>query len=186
MRVLFTILPFALVAAVPAVAAETVPVSAFRSVELRGGGSVVVRPGPARVTILNGSRQFTRFRVDEQGQLKIDACDANCPHHYDLRIEIRYPTVLPMGVKGGGSITAASGFGTQREVAAGVGGGGLIDLRSVMAETAAAGVNGGGRILVGPSKTLAAGVSGGGEIRYAGNPAVTMGVQGGGSVSRAD
>lgn len=186
MRVLFTILPFALVAAVPAVAAETVPVPAFRSVELRGGGNVVVRPGPAQVAILNGSTQFTRFRVDSQGQLKIDACNNRCPRHYDLRIEIHYPSVLPMAVKGGGTIAAAPGFGPQREIAAGVAGGGLIDLRSVTAQTAAGGVNGGGTILVGPSRTLAAAVNGGGLIRYAGDPQVTTAINGGGAVRRGD
>lgn len=87
-----------------------------------------------------------------------------------------------MAVKGGGRITAAPGFGRQREVAAGVGGGGLIDLRSVTAETVAAGINGGGKIMVGSSRTLAAAVSGGGEIRYAGDPQVTTVINGGGSI----
>jgi hypothetical protein len=134
------------------------------------------------VTILSGSTRFTRFHVDRQGQLKIDACNERCPARYDLTIEIRYPRVLPMAVKGGGTITVAPGFGAQREVAAGVGGGGLIDFRSVSAQTVAGGVNGGGRILAGPSRTLAAAVSGGGEIRYAGDPQVTTVINGGGSV----
>jgi len=171
-------------AAAPLAAAETVSVPAFRSVELRGGGDVIVRPGAPQVTILEGSSQFTSFRVDDQRQLKIDACNANCPNHYKLTIEIRYPTVLPMGIKGGGKITAAPGFGHQHELAAGVGGGGLVDLRSVSADTVAAGVNGGGKILVGESKTLAAAVSGGGEVRYAGDPQVTTVIDGGGSVRR--
>jgi hypothetical protein len=202
MRATLLILPLLVSAASPLAAAEVVPVPAFRSIELRGGGSVVVRPGPAQVTIVEGSTQFTRFRVDEEGKLRIDACNDRCPRHYRLGIEVRYPTVLPMGVKGGGQITVERGFAPQREVALGVGGGGridfqslavetvaagingggLIDLRSVTAETVAAGVNGGGKVMVGRSKTLTAGVSGGGEVRYAGDPRVTTVINGGGSV----
>lgn len=186
MRTAAFLLTMTLFASAPVAAAETVAVPAFRSVELRGGGNVIVRPGPVQVTILEGSSAFTRFRVDSQGQLKIDACNESCPKHYNLTIEIRYPTVLPMGVKGGGKITAAPGFGRQRQLAAGVGGGGMIDLRSVTAETVAAGVNGGGKIMVGDSRTLAAAVSGGGEIRYFGNPQVTTVIDGGGVVRRGD
>jgi hypothetical protein len=174
-------LPLA-IAAVPAIAAETVSVPAFRSVELRGGGHVTVRPGPAQVVILDGSTQFTSFSMDNQGQLKIDACNERCPQHYNLTIEIHYPNVLPMAVKGGGSIVAAPGFGPQDNVAAAIAGGGVIDLRSVTADTVAAGVNGGGKIMAGPSKTLAAAVNGGGEVRYAGNPQVTTAIRGGGNV----
>jgi hypothetical protein len=186
MRPAAVLLPAVLLAAAPLAAAETVPVPAFRSVELRGGGDIVVRPGPAHVTIVQGSTQFTRFAVDGDGQLKIDACNANCPHHYELRIEISYPTVLPMGIKGGGKITVAPGFGRQHVVAAGVGGGGVIDLRAVAADTVAAGVNGGGKILLGSAGSIAAAVSGGGEIRYPGNPSVTRVVDGGGSIRRLD
>ena len=181
----FFVLPL-LAAAAPVAAAETISVPAFRSVELRGGGNIIVRPGTPQVTIIEGSSQFTHFRVDDQDQLKIDACNASCPNHYNLTIEIRYPTVLPMGIKGGGKITAAPGFGHQHQLAAGVGGGGVIDFRSVSADTVAAGVNGGGKILVGESRTLAAAVSGGGEVRYAGDPKVTTVIDGGGSVRRGD
>src|SRR5690349_1906624 len=100
MRSATVLVPIALLAAAPLAAAETVPVPAFRSVELRGGGDIVVRRGPAQVTIVEGSTQFTSFAVDNDGQLKIDACNANCPRHYELRIEVSYPTVLPMGIKG--------------------------------------------------------------------------------------
>jgi hypothetical protein len=186
MRSAAVLVPLTLLAAAPLAAAETVSVPAFRSVELRGGGDIVVRPGPAQVTILQGSSQFTRFAVDGEGQLKIDACNDRCPRHYDLKIQISYPTVLPMGVKGGGRIAVASGFPRQHVLAAGVGGGGEIDLRSVAADTVAAGVNGGGKILVGTSNSVAAAVSGGGEIRYAGDPAVTRVIDGGGVIRRLD
>ena len=98
MRHVAVLLPLAFVATAPLAAAEPVAVPAFNSVELRGGGNVVVRPGPASVTLLKGSTAFTHFRVDAQGQLKIDACNAQCPRNYDLEVEIRYPKVLPMAI----------------------------------------------------------------------------------------
>jgi hypothetical protein len=186
MRHVAVLLPLAFVATAPLAAAEPVAVPAFNSVELRGGGKVVVRPGPASVTLLKGSAAFTSFRVDANGQLKIDACNSSCPRNYDLNIEIRYPRVLPMAIKGGGEISAAAGFGPQHELAAGVSGGGTIDLRSVRAETVAAGVNGGGTILVGASNSLAAAVNGGGEVLYSGNPQVTTAIRGGGTVERSE
>jgi len=85
---LFVTAAFAVAA--PAFAAEVVPVQEFRSVELRGGGAVAVVPGPAeRVTIVEGSSQFTHMRVERDGQLRIDTCDERCPPNYRLRVEIR-------------------------------------------------------------------------------------------------
>jgi hypothetical protein len=186
MRLAAALLPLTLAAAVPAFAVETVPTSAFRSIELRGGGNVLVRPGRPQVTILEGSTQFTRFHVDGQQRLVIDACNDRCPRHYDLTIEVRYPTVLPMGVSGGGTISVAGGFGPQNAIAAGVEGGGTIDIRSVGADTIAAGINGGGKVLVGATKSLTASVNGGGDVRYSGNPSVTTAINGGGTVRRGD
>ena len=185
-----SILPFfaaALMTSAPVVATEVVPLSGFRSVELRGGGLVTIVPGPTqRVTIIQGSSQFTQMIVDRDGKLRIDACNQNCPRNYQLRIQIQSPHVPPVGIKGGGSITALGGFARQREIAAGVSGGRKIDHRAVSADTAAAGVNGGGLIIVRPQVSLAAAVNGGGEVLYSGNPAVTMAVKGGGAVRRSD
>jgi hypothetical protein len=178
---LLILLPLAVSA--PALAVENVPVPAFKTVELRGGGDVVLVPGRShRVTLLEGSTAVTRFQVDRTGKLRIDACSARCPQHYRLRIEIRTPRVPGVGVNGGGSIRAASGFAPQSDIAAGVSGGGKIDLRAIEAGSVAAGVNGGGLILVRPRSALAAGISGGGEVRYWGNPQVTSAINGGGSV----
>ena len=178
---LLILLPLAVSA--PALAVENVPVPAFKTVELRGGGDVVLVPGPSqRVTLLEGSTAFTRFQVDRTGKLRIDSCSARCPQQYRLRIEIRTPRVPGVGVNGGGSIRAANGFAPQSDLAAGVSGGGRIDLRAIEAGSVAAGVNGGGLILVRPRSALAAGISGGGEVRYWGNPQVTSAINGGGSV----
>jgi hypothetical protein len=186
MRSILPMFVLALAVSGPALATEVVPVASFRSVELRGGGDVVLVPGSTqRVTILEGSSAFTQFRVDSDGKLRIDVCNERCPRTYRLRVEIQAPHVPPVGVHGGGSIHAASGFGRQDNIAAGVSGGGKIDLGAVEAATAAAGVNGGGVIVVRASSTLAAGVTGGGEVRYFGHPVVTSGINGGGTVRPA-
>ena len=167
-------------ASAPALAVENIAVSSFRSIQLRGGGEVTVRPGPVqRVTITDGSSQFTRFRVDGAGQLRIDVCDNRCPRHYRLRVEIQSPRVPGLAVNGGGVIRAS---GATDHLATAVNGGGSIDARAVAAASVTAAVNGGGRIAVHPRRSLQAAVSGGGEVRYLGNPQVSMAVNGGGSV----
>lgn len=187
MRTSLFLLPFALVAAVPASAAETVAVPEFRTIQLRGGGSIVVRPGPSqRVTIVNGSSQFTRVRVDHSGQLKIDACNERCPQRYDLRIEIQSPSAPDAAISGGGSIIFAPGYRPQSDLSVAVNGGGQVDARSLQAVNVSAAVNGGGRVLAGHPSHLSAAVSGGGEVRYAGNPHVSSVVNGGGAVRRGD
>ena len=167
----------------PAFAVELVPVPQFRSVELRGGGVVTVVPGPAeRVTIIEGSSQYTRMRVERDGKLTIDTCDERCPRLYRLRIEIQSPGVPDLAVSGGGGITTKGGFRPQRGLAVAVRGGGHIDARAVEAGSVSAAVHGGGQIMVRSRSTLSAAVNGGGLVRYWGNPSVTSAVHGGGAV----
>jgi hypothetical protein len=167
------------------VAAEVVPVAAFQSIELRGGGDLSLRPSPVqRVTLVEGSGQFTSVRVLSQGRLRIEACNARCPQHYRLRIVVESPTVPVLAVKGGGTIAAAPGFPSQRELVAAVGGGGAIDSRAVSVDDATAAVSGGGEIKLRARKALTAAVSGGGTVRYWGDPAVTTVIEGGGTVLR--
>ena len=180
---------FALVFAVsaPALAVEVVPVTPFRAVELRGGGDVALVPGPAqRVTLLDGSTQFTRFRIERGGKLVIDACNDRCPRNYHLRIQIENPRVPTVAVTGGGTIHSAPGFAPQSDLTAAVMGGGEIDLRGMDATSVTAAVNGGGTISVQPRSALTAAINGGGEIIYWGNPALTSAVQGGGEVRRGN
>ena len=182
-----TLLPLAVSTPTPASAAELVQLPAFESVQLRGGGSVVVRRGPAqRVTIVDGSSAYTRMSVDHRGQLTIDACNNRCPRQYDLRIEIESPDAPDAAISGGGSISFAPGFAAQRDIAIAINGGGHIDARAVPAANVSAAVNGGGRILSGASQKLSAAVSGGGEVRYSGSPDVSSIVNGGGSVRRGN
>ena len=185
MRSTLPLFVLALAAAAPAVATELVPTQPFRSVELRGGGDVTLVPGPVqRVTILNGSSQFTRIYMARDGQLRIDACNERCPRNYNLQIRIESPSVPSMGISGGGSFTAAPGFRPQGELSVAVNGGGTINARAVDATDVSAAVNGGGRVFVKPRTALSAAVHGGGEIRYGGNPQVSMAVAGGGDVRR--
>lgn len=178
-------LAVAFAAAAPLLAAETIPVSEFRGVELRGGGSVVVRPGPVqRVILLSGSTQFTTITVEPEGRLRISACNHQCPRNYNLRIQIETPRVPGLAIAGGGEIEIAPGFAPQERVAAAVKGGGEINVRSVRAGNVSAAINGGGKVLAGNPATLTAAINGGGEVTYAGNPQITSAVRGGGELRR--
>jgi hypothetical protein len=184
MRSPIPVLAAALVASMPAVADEVIPVPQFRSAELRGGGQVTVIPGPVqRVAIVEGSSRFTHIYLDRDSQLRIDTCNEQCPREYRLRVVIQSPQVPALAVKGGGQITTAAGFAPQPELAAAVSGGGRVDARSVEALRVSAAVNGGGELLVRPRASLAAAVNGGGHIRYWGNPEVSSAIRGGGGVS---
>ncbi|HEY6048257.1 MAG TPA: DUF2807 domain-containing protein [Sphingomicrobium sp.] len=184
MRSILPLFAVALASSMPAIATEVVPVLGFRSVELRGGGVVSVVPGPVqRVTITEGSSQFTRMYVERDGQLRIDTCNERCPPLYRLRIVIQSPRVPDLAVAGGGMITTAGGFGPQAHLSAAVNGGGKIDAHSVDAASVSGAVNGGGELAVSPHSTLSAAVNGGGHVRYCGRPSVTMAVHGGGAVS---
>jgi hypothetical protein len=182
-RSILPIFVLALAASVPAVADEIVPVPQFQGVQLRGGGEVVIVPGPAeRVRILEGSSRFTHIYVDRQRTLKIDVCNENCPQLYRLRVEIQSPRVPTLAVDGGGTMSVASGFGPEREITMAVNGGGRIDTRAVDASDVTAAVNGGGELFVRAASNLTGAVHGGGTIRYWGNPQVTSAIAGGGSV----
>ncbi len=170
-----------------AASAQTVvPLAPFKSVGLSGGGEVILKHGTVQsVTLLKGSTQFTRLTVKDDGNLQIDACNNNCPHNYDLQIEIVSPAIAAVAISGGGSIHAEGAFPASPRLEAAVEGGGVIDARAIPAAKVDAAVDGGGAIKVSASASLNAAVSGGGEIKYWGNPSVQQAVSGGGSVSHA-
>ena len=170
-----------------ATAATTVSLPRFDSVELRGGGRVILTHGFAQsVRLVQGSTAFTRFHVDsdEPHKLVIDACNADCPLRYDLEIEIVTPDIAAVAISGGGKIEAAGAFPGQHSVAAAVHGGGTIDLRALDAADAKAAVDGGGEIRLKPRHALTAAINGGGKILYWGKPSITQAVNGGGRVAR--
>ncbi|HEV2593635.1 MAG TPA: DUF2807 domain-containing protein [Sphingomicrobium sp.] len=177
----------ALLVSAPVLASEIVPVSKFRSVELRGGGSVDLVPGPSeRVTILEGSSQFTQVRVDTDGKLIIRTCNDRCPPSYRLHVQIQSEHLPDLAIDGGGLIVAQAGFVPQAHLNAAVNGGGKIDARSLEAASVSAAVNGGGELLVRARNSLSAAVMGGGHVRYWGNPTTSVAIRGGGGVNRAD
>ncbi|HEX8443639.1 MAG TPA: DUF2807 domain-containing protein [Allosphingosinicella sp.] len=168
-------------------AAETVPVAGFQSVQLRGGGEVVVRHGPAqRVTIIEGSSAVTRFEVKGGGnrQLVISVCEDRCPRNYRLKVEIVTPTLAGMAIEGGGRMAAAGSFPQQPSLGLAIRGGGTIDARTVAAASVGAAVNGGGLINTHALRRLGAAINGGGAIRYWGDPAISTAINGGGAVTR--
>lgn len=172
---------------VPAHAATTVSVSPFDSIELHGGGHVILRHGGAQaVHLLKGSTAFTRIHIDpsDPRKLVIDACNENCPHNYALEIAVDTPRIEGVAVSGGGKIETAGTFPGQDSIAAAVHGGGTIDVRAIDAAIAKAAVEGGGEIRVKARNALIAAVNGGGKIRYWGNPNLTQAVEGGGDVSK--
>jgi hypothetical protein len=186
MRSTLPLFLLALAVSAPAVGLEQVPVPQFRSVELRGGGMVSVVPGAAqRVTIVDGSSEFTHIRVEPDGKLRIDTCNDRCPRLYRLRVEIQTPHVPDLAISGGGQISTSGGFRPQPQLSAAVLGGGRIDAASVEAGNVSAAIHGGGELLVRSRTTLAAAVNGGGLVRYWGNPVVTTAVRGGGAVRQA-
>ncbi len=169
-----------------AFAAEVVPLGHFDSVGLEGGGHVTVKYGPQqRVTLVKGSTQYTRLRVENGHSLNIAACNQRCPHQYDLEVEIVTPVLDAAAISGGGNIVANGSFPNVDSFSAAVNGGGDIDVHAVSAKTVHAAVSGGGGIHVTATAMLDAAVSGGGEIAYSGNPQVNEAVNGGGSVERA-
>lgn len=182
-------LPLALAAllAMPtgALAAEIVAVPAFRSIDLRGGGDVVVVRGAAqRVALIEGNTRLTRVSVDRHGRLTIDGCRNNCPRSYKLRIEIQSPRMPDAAISGGGLVRAAPGFRAQDRISAAIHGGGKIDLRALDARSASVAISGGGEVLVRARSSLSAAITGGGAIRYWGDPRISSVVRGGGWISR--
>ena len=186
-----SIVPFfaiALAVAAPALAVEPIAVPHFDSVELNGGGDLAIVPGPVqRVTLVNGSSQFTSIRVVRGAKLElVTRCNAACPQHYNLSVRVESPSLPDVAIRGGGAIVAGRGFAPQRELAAAISHGGRIDVRAVQAEAVSAAINAGGVIYVRPRASLSAAINAGGDIRYWGNPAVSMAVHDGGTVRRGD
>ncbi|HWA90627.1 MAG TPA: DUF2807 domain-containing protein [Rhizomicrobium sp.] len=186
MRFALTVAVLSLTAA-PALATEAVSVGHFEQIQLRGGGHVVVRHGAAqKVSLLKGSSAYTKFWIRDGRELVIDACNDNCPHSYDLDIEIVTPDLGAASIDGGGELVVQGGFPNRDHFAAAVNGGGDLDAHAVSAASVSAAVNGGGDIEVTALKQLSAAVNGGGDITYHGDPQVSEAIRGGGSVDRAD
>ena len=168
----------------PAVSAGTVlNVGPFDAIELRNGGQVVVRHGPARrVTLVEGDASIVRVAVDN-GRLRIDHC-RDCRHDRRMKLEVVVPALTALSIESGGTIVVADGFPDQPDLALAVAHGGRIDARALAADAVAAAVAQGGLIYTAPRRRLGASVNQGGMIFYWGDPSVTPAISGGGGVVR--
>ena len=168
-----------------AFAGTDISVAPFKSIQLRGGGHVVLHHGPQQhVTLVNGSTQITHFEIVDGDTLRIDACNGHCPHHYDLEVDIVSSKIDGVAIDGGGKIESRGDFPKQGKIGAVVSGGGDIDIRTMSADEVDAAVNGGGQITTRVAHRLNAAVNGGGNISYEGDPVVTSAVNGGGSITK--
>lgn len=175
----------ALLQALPIIAhCETVvPAPSFKSVALRGGGKVILRHGTEqKVTLVRGTTDQTRITVQDE-RLIVDRC-RDCSHDYQLEVEITTPVFEDLLVTDGGTIATQGTFPARANLRAAVEDGGTIDVRAVEAQSVAALVESGGRILARPQKTLLGSISHGGVITYWGSPHVSSQVEDGGMVTR--
>ena len=174
-----------LAAAVTAAAEPSiVKLEPFDAVELRDGGSVVVRPGAVRqATFLRGSARYSSAEVSNR-RLIITSCARPCPPDYDLEVEVSTPELAAVAVANGGSIEVHGAFPVQSTLAVAVEQGGALDVRALAADEVTAAVHSGGWILTTPRRSLLASVADGGVITYWGEPQVQSAVEHGGNVGR--
>ena len=164
--------------------AETVAAAPFSSVQLRNGGEVRIGHGDAqRVTLVEGDSRQAGFTV-EDGRLVVDRCRSRCDHRRPFRVEIVTPLLDAVSVEEGGRLIVLPGFPRQVQLAAAVGNGGLVDVRTMAVDQMTAAVAQGGVILTRPGRRLDAAISQGGVINYWGDPTVVKAVRGGGVVQR--
>ena len=173
-------------ASADAVRADTdVSVPAFKSVDVRNGGHVILRHGAKqRVRVIQGNTTEAAIRVEEDGRLVIDRCPDGCPRGYKLEVEIVTPAIGALSVTDGGWLRCSGTFPKQASLAAAVESGGTLDMRSMNVAEVAAAVLHGGRILTEPRETLTAAIAQGGAVLYWGSPDVRHSIQHGGVVSR--
>jgi hypothetical protein len=185
---LATLFAAAVLTALPALAcAETVvPVDRFNALELHGGGTITIRQAPVqRVTIIEATSERARVDVVDRaggGTLILAPCRGSCWGSNRFEVLVETPVMSSVSIMGGGHIVAEGAFAPQGAVSAVIHGGGVIDLKTMPAQSASAAIHGGGKIVVAAQSSLSASIAGGGSIRYLGQPAVSTSIHGGGSV----
>lgn len=164
-----------------------VEVAPFRTVELRSGGKVIVRHGPAqRVTFIKGSPGDARVTVTSEGGLIIEKRKSKGGRRTELEIEVLTPELIGVTVAHGGMIQSRGIFPRQAALVATVDNGGTVDIRSMSVGTVSASVLSGGRIFAKPLTAMAASVVEGGNITYWGDARVTQSIEGGGVIEKGD
>ena len=169
------------------IAAQSNPilVAPFRSVQLRHGGKAFIRYGPTqRVTLIKGSREYTRVTVSPEGGLLIEKCSRKCARGYELAIEIVTPELARVSVAEGGTLQSRGAFPRQAEIGATVTNGGTVDIRSMPVGRVTASVLSGGRVFVQPLTSIVANVVQGGIILYWGDPRVSRSIEHGGVIEK--
>ena len=157
----------------------------FSVIESLSSGHVVLRPGSShRVTLLKGSLEYTRVTVTDRGVLQIEKCYLKCPRGYELELEVLVPSLARISLSNGGRIESVGTFRRQAELSVTVAHGGMVDVRSMVADRVTATVEQGGRILTVPQSTLLAMVTQGGAITYWGNGQVKSSIEHGGVVNK--
>jgi hypothetical protein len=168
----------------PAAAQTPIRVAAFDSLQLHGGGEVILRHGAEqRVTLLEGDPNLASIGVERDGDLVIRPCRRSC-RNQRLRVVVVTPRIDAVAITGGGLIRTEGPFPARESVALAITGGGTLDARALAADDVVTAVTGGGSIRTTPRETLVAAVRGGGTILYSGDPAKTVAIDGGGSVTR--
>ena len=163
-----SLLAFAALLTTTATAETVLKLGQFRSIELRNGGSVVVRHGPVqRVTILEGDADRARIAVEGQN-LVID--NRNCRSGERAHVEVVTPEIAAAAVSNGGTLRTVGAFPAQASIKAAVESGGTLDIRSIAAGDVDAAVGSGGRIFLTARQSLDAIVQSGGGITYWGRP----------------
>jgi hypothetical protein len=183
--------------AAPAAGEIVIPLSRFNSIELNGGGTVILRYGQEqRVRLVRGSLKEIDIRVSKgeqirlggnaivanRDQLIIDACRKGKCGETAPVVEVYTPSMSAVSVKNGGRLEARGAFPLQANVGAAVSSGGTMDLRAMPFSNVGASVSGGGSLLVRAETSLGASVQGGGDIRFWGNPSVGYSISGGGTI----
>lgn len=164
---------------------RVVTLAQFSSVELRGGGKVILRNGPVqRVTLLKGSLNHSQVTVASGDQLIIEKCGNRCPREYELQIEIVAPDIAGISVTDGGTIEVRGTFPRRAELRVAVSDGGAIDIRSMTVDSVVASVNQGGTIFTKPQSAMIASVHQGGNITYWGDAQIISYVRYGGIVTK--
>jgi hypothetical protein len=164
--------------------APVVPLSPFRSVELRNGAHAIIRYGPAqRVTFLKGTPDDAQL-ITSGDRLIIEKCKSKSGRRQELEIEILTPELAHVTLAHGGRVQSRGSFPRQAELAVTVDNGGTIDIRSMSVANLTATVLSGGGILAKPLIELVARVEDGGNITYWGDARVTQSIQHGGVIVR--
>ena len=170
----FAIAVAAMALASPAFAGQVIPVGPFTSVEASDGAHVTIRHGNAqKVTMLQGSTEYSRFEVRD-GTLHLITCQGwHCPHNYSFEVDVVMPSINAIEASDGAEIEAEGSFPTQGTLSVKATDGGDIDARAITAMNVNAHASDGGNMKIHPRKSMQAHAEDGGNFDYWGNPTVT-------------